>query len=227
MFYVNDIQTQCPQDWQSLLGEPDLHWKPGFSAWALAHCWEAARGFPTEILALLSPCFPNIQMIKAAVEHKVPMPGIGRASQNDLFVYAQASDEDLRIAIEGKVSEKLGPTIKEWHSGSANKDVRLLGILNLIDLPRNIPDSIRYQLLHRMASPVVEAKASGAKHAIMIVHSFSDLDESFDDFSAFLGLYGISKIQAGILYPLKTVNNLTLYAGWARGDLRFLSEQAD
>jgi hypothetical protein len=160
-------------------------------------------------------------MVKGLVEHKVPMPGKGPDSQNDLFVFAEA---DLCIAIEGKVSESLGQTVQEWHDGTPNRETRIQGILDLIGLPRTIPTSIRYQLLHRMASPVVEARKSGAQHAIMIIHSFSHLDKSFVDFAAFLALYGITQVETGTLYPLKMVDSVKLYAGWARGDLRFLSE---
>ncbi len=226
MFYLNGIKTQGPEDWQQGLRKPKLHWKPGYSAWALAHCWETAQGFPPEILKMLALRFPDVHMVEGLVEHKVPMPGKGPDSQNDVFVRACANGENLCIAVEGKVSESLGQTIHEWRDGTPNREARLQGILDLIGLPQEIPDSIRYQLLHRMASPVVEATASGAHHAIMIIHSFSSLDESFGDFAAFLKLYGMAEVQTGKLYHLKTIGGLRLYAGWACGDRRFRSEQA-
>lgn len=225
MFEVNGIPTQKPDDWRHALAEPSKQWKPGCSAWALAHAWEAAQGFPPEISTILQPEFPNIQMIKGYVEHKVNMPGKGKPSQNDLLVHASHNKQDIWIAVEGKVSETLGETVGEWHNATYNKEFRLSGILNLIGLPRAIPNTIRYQLLHRLASPILMAKKFNASHAVMLIHSFSQADESFTDFAAFLALYGLSNVQHGQLYSLKTTNEINLYAGWVRGNQRFLKEQ--
>lgn len=223
MFFVNGVQTHGPEDWRQALAEPERHWKPGYSAWALAHCWEAARGFPVEIRRLLTPLFPDIEMVKGMVEYRTGLTGSrGGSSHNDLFVYAIANGENLCISIEGKVSEKLGARLREWHTGTDNREKRLKDLCNHIGLDRShIPDTIRYQLLHRLASPVIEAPKRGALHAIMIIHSFSSLDESFGDFSAFLKLYGIADVQTGQLYHLKSIGDLKLYAGWACGDRRF------
>lgn len=227
LFYVNGNPTQKAEDWRLALQDPQSHWKPEFSAWTLAHSWEAAHGFPPEIQLVLTPDFSDIEMIRGWVEHAVPMPGIGQASRNDLFVLAKAASENLCIAVEGKVNESLGPTISRWRDGSPNKEKRLRGILELIGLGDDLPGTIRYQLLHRLASPVIESQRFGARHAIMIIHSFSNLDKSFSDFAALLALYGIADAKPDHLYPLKTIDGLRLYAGWVRGDGRFLSQLAE
>jgi hypothetical protein len=36
-----------PTDWQRLLADPVKHWRVGYSAMALANCWEAAQGLPS------------------------------------------------------------------------------------------------------------------------------------------------------------------------------------
>ncbi len=222
-FWVNNIPTTRSDDWKQALQEPDKQWKPAYSAWALAHSWEAAQGFPPEVKQILKPHFTDIAFLKGFVEYKVPMPAKGKPSHNDLFVQATSTEGDLCIAVEGKVSETLGQTLAQWHDGSPNRENRLAALLNLIGLPRTIPETIRYQLLHRMASPVIAAKQTfHASYAVMLIHSFSDLDASFTDFTAFLALYGVNQGQVGTLYPLKTVNDVTLYAGWVRGDSRFL-----
>lgn len=43
------VFTSGPQDWQALLADPEKHWKSGYSARTLAHSWEAAEGFPSEV----------------------------------------------------------------------------------------------------------------------------------------------------------------------------------
>lgn len=223
IFWVNGQPTQRPEDWKQGLADPIKHWKQGASAWVLAHCWEAAQGFPPEICQLLEPTFPGIKVQKGLVEHVVPMPAQGQGSQNDLFIQAVCSDTHICVAVEGKVGEAFGETISKWHSGTVNKEERLSEILKIIGLPRSIPDTIYYQLLHRMASPVIEARETlHARHAVMVIHSFSQSDAHFEDFAAFLSLYGVENPQVGSLYYLKTVDNVKLYAGWARGDQRFL-----
>lgn len=226
IFWVNGAPTTGPEDWKGSLQEPEKQWKPGYSAWALAHCWEAAQGFPPEIQDHLKPHFAHVALEKGWVEHQVSMPGQGKASHNDLFVLARSDQGDLCLAVEGKVNETLGSTIGEWHNQSPNRETRLSGILDVIGLPRTIPNTIRYQLLHRMASPVIEArKTFRVEHAVMIIHSFSAVDAHFADFAAFLELYGIQSPEIGQLYTLRSVDGIKLYAGWVRGDRQFLGEQ--
>ena len=41
--------TSGPDDWRALLADPAKHWRTGYSARTLAHCWEVANGFPPEV----------------------------------------------------------------------------------------------------------------------------------------------------------------------------------
>ena len=45
--------TSGPAAWQALLADPNKHWRTGYSARTLAHCWEAADGFPPEVSVAL------------------------------------------------------------------------------------------------------------------------------------------------------------------------------
>jgi hypothetical protein len=45
--------------------------------------------------------------------------------------------------------------------------------------------TLRYQLLHRAASAIYEAKRYRCRHALMLVHSFSLTQRWFEDFVAF------------------------------------------
>jgi len=53
------------------------------------------------------------------------------------------------------------------------------------------------------------------------VHSFSQQDEWFADFAHFLALYGADG-RIGQLVKLGVLGQVPTYAGWARGDKRFL-----
>ncbi len=43
------LPATSPADWQRLLAEPEKHWKTGYSARTLAHCWHAVASFPPEV----------------------------------------------------------------------------------------------------------------------------------------------------------------------------------
>jgi hypothetical protein len=97
--------TSGPNDWQTLLADPVKHWKAGYSARTLAHCWEAADGFPSEIAQALSQTtdalLANLMPLLAVPEFKVPLPGGARASQNDPFVLARSSSGPVSIMVRG------------------------------------------------------------------------------------------------------------------------------
>ena len=105
------IPTTKPEDWQSLLADPEKHWRQGYSARALAYCWQEANNFPTCVTRTFKKSdislFQNIEILLAFPEHKVPLRGGSRSSQNDLFVLAKSNDQLISITVEGKVSEHL------------------------------------------------------------------------------------------------------------------------
>lgn len=45
------IPARGPDDWKRLLAK-DYHWRTGYSAKALAHCWQTANSFPPEVKAV-------------------------------------------------------------------------------------------------------------------------------------------------------------------------------
>ncbi len=63
------IPTKGPDDWKHLLADPDLHWEAGYSAYALAHRWEEAKGFPSEIKEALEsvPALEDVELLLAIV----------------------------------------------------------------------------------------------------------------------------------------------------------------
>jgi hypothetical protein len=77
--------------------------------------------------------------------------------------------------------------------------------------------AIRYQLLHRTASTIIEAEKFKAENALMLVHSFSQSNEGFDDYSQFLALFGTSA-EADSLVLAENINGIDLYFGWVKGE---------
>jgi len=89
----------------------------------------------------------------------VSLPGKGYDSQNDLFVLAKSGGELVSIAVEGKVSEPFSnETVEEWlKNGFDNKRARIQGLADILGLTVNNILPIRYQLIHRAASALLEA----------------------------------------------------------------------
>ena len=161
-------------------------------------------------------------MLIAFPEYKVPLPGGLRASQNDIFILATGDDQLISIMVEGKVSEPFGETIAEWKAqyGKGKKE-RLDYLCKLLQLDKTHIDYIRYQLLHRTASAVIEANRFNTKNALMLVHSFSQVDEWFDDYNEFLALFG-ARGEVDSLVFAKNISGIDLYFGWVNGNKRYL-----
>jgi hypothetical protein len=68
----------------SLLAKPDKQWKTGYSAKALAYCWEEAKEFPDSVKKVFSnapyPPFKGIVPLLVLPEYQVPLPGGTRPS---------------------------------------------------------------------------------------------------------------------------------------------------
>jgi hypothetical protein len=121
--------------------------------------------------------------------------------------------------IEGKVSEPFGPTVGEWLvEPTSGKHQRLEFICGVLGIDHHPPDNTRYQLLHRTASAVIEARRFGTTVAAMVVHSFSSDAAWFDDFAAFSDLLGTTAV-IGQLNRVSVKSRTPLYLGWAKGDL--------
>ncbi|BBD09699.1 uncharacterized protein DFE_2973 [Desulfovibrio ferrophilus] len=121
------------------------------------------------------------------------------------------------IMVEGKASESFGPTLGEWRQQSSNgRQTRLAYLQQTLGLNRDLPDSLRYQLLHRTASPIIIARRYHAVAAVMLVHSFSKTNEWFSDYATFLNLYGI-KTDIGELHEIMVGSPLRVFCGWAKG----------
>lgn len=219
------VPSAGPGDWKALLADPELHWARGKSARALAHCWEDGDGFPTEIKAILSQAqeLADLEPMLIFPEWKVPLPGGSTASQNDAWVLASGSIGLVSIAVEGKVDESFGPQIGKWKlNASPGKEQRLNYLTRRLGLADNLPDEIYYQLIHRTASAVIEARRFHAKAAVMLVHTFSPEDQWFSEFATFCALFGCTA-EIGKLHRVEAEGGLHLYLGWAHGDERYLS----
>ncbi len=220
------IPTDGPTAWQALLGDPVKHWKTGRSARTLAYCWESAKGFPPEVSAVLDESthddLHDLQFVAGFPEHEVPLPGGRRASQTDVFVLATGGGSLVSIAIEGKVDEPFGDTVVDWLGSdpSPGKQRRLAYLCDLLGITIDEAIDLRYQLLHRTASAIIEAQRFKAGPAVMLVHSWAPNLEGFDDYSAFATVLGGSP-EVDSVTDVTSVDGL--YIGWVRGESEWLT----
>ena len=223
------VPTTSAEDWKRLLAQPDLHWKPGFSAMTLARSWESAAkaGFPPEVAAALRTGrgdWHQLRLLLAIPEYHVALPGGARASQTDLVAFGRAESGLVALAIEGKVDESLGPTVGQKRAEhSAGVDERLSYLERILGLSSPCPDGIRYQLLHRTVSALRIAQDFAAASAVMLVQSFSPSSKWHTDFEAFAALFGVSP-RIGSVAAIGDRDGIALYIGWCVGDQAFRSE---
>ena len=218
------IPTTSAEDWKQFLSEPEKQWKSGCSARSLAYCWQDADGIPSEVVLVLEqvPSLKNLKTIFAIPEHKVPLPGGVRASQNDVWVLGETPSGLVSIAVEGKVSETFGPTVGEWlKNKTPGKEKRLKFLCGELCLDYPPPSKVRYQLLHRTVSAILETKRFRSNEAVMVVHTFSKTNEWFEDYQYFLSLFGL---EAGInqAVTVKIAEKINLSFAWVHGSENYL-----
>jgi uncharacterized protein DUF6946 len=212
------IPAEGPHSWRALLAEPDLHWKRGRSALELAAAWSNG-GLPRSVAKALSSSgspFAQLEMLIGLPEHRVPLAGGRRASQTDLFVLGRTPAGALvSLAVEGKAGEAFGPLVREWFEPPpSGKEKRLAEIRELLQvLPTEI-GALRYQLLHRTASAIKEARRFGASYAVMLVHSFSAANEGHGDLCAFAEALGAPSPPIGGLSEIPRPSPPSLHVGW-------------
>ena len=211
--------TTGPNDWKALLADPEKHWRQGYSAMSAALSWEDAQnlasGLPPEIAAVFGA---GADLVYAIPEHKVALPGGGRASQCDVFALIKADGQTIAVAVEAKVSEPFGPNVGDWlNDASKGKVERLTAICALLGCAYPPPPDLRYQLFHRTAAAVLEAARLKTAAAAMVVQSFSPEHRWFGDFTAFCHYLGHAATRAtAVVHTLPTGTPLTL--AWVTGE---------
>lgn len=218
------IPTLGPTDWRKLLADPDNHWVRGKSAFECAVAWEharhASRGLPEAVAKALDShaVTKGASLLIGIPEHKVDIEGGGHASQNDLWALLRLTDGTASMAVEAKSGEPFDKLVPEWlHDAQINskKPQRLEALKATLGITKSNLSDIRYQLLHRTASPLLEASRCNASVAIMMVQSFGGAsdEESYKDFSKFCTLMGCESNRNGLALSTKKTD-VKLLLGW-------------
>jgi hypothetical protein len=110
----------------------------------------------------------------------------------------------------------MAETCLTWQDPELQYTCKLLG------LAEPVPDDVSYQLLHRTASAVIEARRFKTDYAAMIVHSFSPTHRWVNSFGRFTQLFGTTA-ERGMLIEIQRQTAPPLLLGWATGESRFLT----
>jgi hypothetical protein len=206
--------------WKDRLPDPDTQWKPGESAHSLAARWHGLTAFPPEVSGVLDTlnATRDATLLLAIPEHQVPLAGGARASQTDLWLLARTSRGLLSVVVEGKVNESFGPSVGDWEAdATTGARERWAALCRLLEIQQPCNPSIRYQLFHRTATALLEARRFFARGAAVVVHSFSRHCEGFGDFQHFVRVMGGRLERPGQLVSVAPREGIEMFFGWAQG----------
>lgn len=231
------VPAEGVASWRALLADPAKQWQSGYSAKALAHCWQEAAGFPQSVrrvFAAFGVPFADAELVLAIPEHRIALPGGSRASETDLFALARSGFELISIAVEGKVDEEFDVPVRDWldrstaeqarrgpHEPNAQARQRLSFLCELLQLDEADIRDLRYQLLHRTVAAILEAQRFAAQHAVMLVHSFSASGAWLADYQAFAQRMGARGADADRIVAVGERGGIPLYLAWVRGEERY------
>ena len=205
-----------PEDVIPHLAKQQLHWRAGYSAQELAFAWWTSNGhFPPAVRAVLAtaPEYATAEFVDGFFELEVELGSSGRNSQTDLMIVAGLSDRLAVIAVEGKVEESFAEIVKDWND-SSGKQRRLERLCETLGLDPARVAGIKYQLLHRTASAIYEAKRYRCRSAMMLVHSFSPTHRWFEDLDAFACAMGVSIPGPNRCSSAKQCDGVELRLAW-------------
>ncbi len=125
----------------------------------------------------------------------------------------------LSVAVEAKAGEDFDRRLSEWLvSDGEGKTQRLEFLCRTLGLDSNPDKSLRYQLFHRAASAVLEARRWRVEKAMMLVQSFSESRTSWQDYVAFAAQFGLSVVKGGVSGPVR-IGDTEFYLGWVESPL--------
>lgn len=219
-----DLRIYAPaaglQTWRNGLADPETQWVRTKSAFETAVFWEVGargpRGLHSRLIDLLDQedLLKQSELVASFPEHRVRLPGGSTASQSDVWAILSTPRGLVSVAVEGKAGETFGGTVGEWRTApSEGKMKRLAFLCEHLGLADGVSDSIRYQLLHRTVSAILEADRIGAIAAAVIVLSFTEDAKSKDDFCAF-GTCLRTDVVAGRLCRATAPSRRPLFLGW-------------
>lgn len=208
-------------------------WAEWRSAHQLYYRWTRATGLPAKVSEVLAkaPEYARAEILHGFFEHQTALDDYRGPSVTDLLLFMRIPDGLAVAAIEGKVDEAFDLSVADKRRQIAanperrersNWSRRLDLLCNGLGLDHAKVDPIAYQLIHRTAAAVIEARRYGASHALMLVHSFAidnpkfseKLGDRFGDYSSFAELLGFRTAIKDSVTESKKIGGISLRLGW-------------
>lgn len=179
-------------EWGRLAGpKRTVQWKPGRSAYELAHAWcRAGPAVPAEVANLLEShhATRGATVTWGTPELRIHFDSAGGEPRNaDLALLAECHGQPVAITVEGKADEPFGNLVSEVLADAVDRGLggRSQGVRRVTELaasllpPRGGEKAsrpplkrLRYQLLTALAGSIAFAAQHEAKHAVLIIHEF-------------------------------------------------------
>lgn len=225
-------ELRSPGEWKHVVGLDK--WRPRYSAFELAHKWHPARNFPPVVSKALqaegNPAhLRNLTVRYCLVEWPVFLDTDKAPSRTDLMVYARTKDKDaVIVGVEGKAREPFGQRVDAWVRGLSDGQPtagvspkpsrlrRLQFLSTVLDREVSADSKLRYQLLHRTASVLLESRLQGAVAGLLIVHAFPGADGSWADFEKFTTFLDVKVVRGQLSVPVSVAGTpkVPLYFLW-------------
>jgi hypothetical protein len=218
------ISTRGRCGWRERLASPDRQWKREYSAFETAVSWELASktelGVPEPVARLFRESnYGEPVLMFAVAEHKVKLRGGNAASQCDLWAVLKTSAGMMSLTVEAKAKETFGnQCVEEWLKGTserskANRAERFKHICEHLP-PSDGFGPVRYQMLHRCAASVIEAKRLDLSHVAFVVQAFNTPENSFQDYTVFCRALKVAP-TLGTIVRTTALEGISVSFGWA------------
>jgi len=218
------IPTRGIGSWRDRLARPDRQWRRGHSAFEAAVSWELAAkrrpsGLPQPIEEWFIGCGLNGPVLALAIaEHKVKVGGRGGDSQCDVWALVRSEADFISVAVEAKALEPFGSeTLEAWLSSGkserspANRRRRWESLRAYLPALGSF-NGVQFQLLHRCAGAVIEAKRLRLRQAACIIQSFRNCPENISAYERFCRAID-TNWNAGCTIR-SSVDGIALLIGW-------------
>jgi hypothetical protein len=181
-------------------------------------------GLPEPIAELFrKSVFGEVALLLAIAEHKVPLVGGQADSQCDVWALLKTASDAISLSVEAKANEPFGEgnkSLEDWLVAGESERSRRNRQERWEHINENLPPvghdtykKVPYQLLHRCAAAVIEARRFRVPNAALVVQSFNAPDESFEAFSRLCQAVSVNAVRGHM--QVVTAGEIRLGVGWA------------
>ena len=224
LFFASDgSPLSGPEDAIRLLGRHAAAGAARHAVYETAHSWFDAQDLPAAVRATLEsdPTYAAAELLKVFFEKPSEFDASAPNHTGVLAVLKIRSGLAV-VGIEGKVSEPFGDYVFQWNDGSPGRATRVAASLKQLGMADDIAGGLRYRLIHRTVTTLLEAQTIGAREAAMLIQSFGHdhAPAGFVDLQMFSAVIGAPIADTGMLSPPVELDGVRMRLGWSVSERR-------